>query len=225
MIIAIVLAAGESTRMSGDTGKPVLKQLLPFGKSTILESVIQAIFSSRVDKIIVVLGHQATLIRKKIKKYNLETVVNWNYKKGMLSSIQCGVSYARKLFAKTKKSIPPDAIMIFLGDQPALCPSVITKLLDRYKKSDSGICIPIYRKKRGHPVIIRSSYCDEIMNIPLEKGLHQLMSDHSYDIEEISVRSSSVLKDIDTPQEYRKAANKRLPHLPLLTKRGNKRRS
>jgi molybdenum cofactor cytidylyltransferase len=206
MIIAIVLAAGESTRMSGNTGIPTLKQLLPYGKSTILESVIQALLYSKVDRIVVVLGHEASLVRKKIKKYKVDIVVNEYYKNGMLSSIQCGVEYAHTRFNKNTKT--PDGVMICLGDQPSIHLSVIKKLITRFQKTSFGILIPVYRKRRGHPVFIRSAYCNEILGLPLEKGLRELMLKYSSDILEVPVQSSSILKDIDTPEEYKEAVRK-----------------
>ncbi len=202
MIIAIVLAAGESTRMSTNTGKARLKQLLPFGKSTILESVLQTLLYSKIDEIVVVLGHQAGLIRKKIKSYKVSIALNKQYKKGMLSSIQCGVKYSKKRFGKSKSE---NAIMLCLGDQPSVHPPVIMKLLKKFQSTDSGILIPVYRKKRGHPILIRAKYCNEILKIPLEKGLRELMQNHSSDIQEIPVLSCSIIKDIDTPEEYCKA--------------------
>jgi molybdenum cofactor cytidylyltransferase len=206
MIIAIILAAGESTRMSTKTGEPRLKQLLPFGKSTILESVLQTLLYSKIDEIVVVLGHQAGLIRKKIKSYNVSITLNKQYKKGMLTSIQCGVKYSKKRFGKSKND---DAVLLCLGDQPSVHPSVIEKLLKKFPISNSGILIPVYRKKRGHPILIRAKYCNEILKIPLEKGLRELMQNHSQDIHEIPVSSCSILKDIDTPEEYRKALKHR----------------
>src|SRR5712671_3953631 len=60
MNVAIILAAGESRRM----GQP--KQLLPFGGKTMLECVIDAFQSPRVDEIRVVLGYKADEIAGKI---------------------------------------------------------------------------------------------------------------------------------------------------------------
>lgn len=202
MIIAIVLAAGESTRMTMKTGEPRLKQLLPYAKRTIIESVLQTLLYSKMDEIVVVLGHQAELIKKKINDYNVHIALNKQYKKGMLSSIQCGVKYSQKRFGKTKNE---DAILLCLGDQPTVHPSVIEKLLQKFPTSKMGILIPVYRKKRGHPILIRTQYCNEILKIPLDKGLRELMQNHASDIQEIPVLSCSIIKDIDTPEEYTKA--------------------
>jgi len=50
LVSAIILAAGESRRM----GKP--KQLLPLGKTTILECMIDNFLNSEVHDVVVVVG-------------------------------------------------------------------------------------------------------------------------------------------------------------------------
>jgi molybdenum cofactor cytidylyltransferase len=52
-ISGIILAAGLSTRM----GEP--KQLLPFGNSTIIETVIDNMLGAKLENVIVVIGHEA----------------------------------------------------------------------------------------------------------------------------------------------------------------------
>src|SRR4030042_477021 len=77
MISAILLAAGESKRM----GKP--KQLMPWGKSTILVQAIDNLKSSTVDEIIVVLGYKAEEIEKTITTKPVKIAINPDYKQGM----------------------------------------------------------------------------------------------------------------------------------------------
>ena len=55
-ISGILLAAGLSTRM----GEP--KQLLPFGESTIVETVVDSMLGAKFDEVIVVVGHCAEQI-------------------------------------------------------------------------------------------------------------------------------------------------------------------
>ena len=52
-VTAIVLAAGEAKRLGGQ------KLLLPFGDSTIIETVIGNVADCDIDEAIVVLGHRA----------------------------------------------------------------------------------------------------------------------------------------------------------------------
>jgi molybdenum cofactor cytidylyltransferase len=70
MISAIVLAAGESKRMGQ------IKQLLPWQGKTILESVLDNLLNSKVDEVILVLGHQAELIRRRVPAHRITIVIN-----------------------------------------------------------------------------------------------------------------------------------------------------
>lgn len=86
MITAIILAAGESKRM----GEP--KMLMPWGKSTVLQTVISTFQASGIKDILVVTGGARQQIEGLIGK-TVQTVFNEEYKNGeMLSSIQLGVS-------------------------------------------------------------------------------------------------------------------------------------
>ena len=204
MIIAIILAAGESRRMAGKSGEPILKQLLPYGKSTILETIIHTIQKSRIDQTVIVLGHQRNKIQPMIQKYPLHIIYNPQYKKGMLTSIQAGIRNALRLFPKITDMKKQDAIMIFLGDQPFINHSTIHKLIRSSRKYPQKILIPIHRKKRGHPVLLPRIYTKEILQIPVHKGLRELMQNHPDKIEEIPITKNSILRDIDTPEEYQR---------------------
>jgi len=60
MIVGIILSAGESKRM----GTP--KQLLPWGKTIILQQVIENAAASHLDKVLLVIGAHADEITGKI---------------------------------------------------------------------------------------------------------------------------------------------------------------
>ena len=194
MIYAIVLAAGESTRMGA------LKQVLPFGKSTVIETIIASLLKSSVDVVMVIVGHRASDVREALKGIGVEIFVNENYKKGMLSSIKCGVS-----------ALPKDAeaFMISLCDQPGIRPENIDVLIDSYRKSGKGIIIPVYKGKRGHPVIFDKRYIDEILCLKEEDGrLREVVWKNSEDILEVEVENIAVIEDMDYMGEYRKLVKK-----------------
>jgi len=85
MIWAVVLAAGESKRM----GEP--KQLLPFGRTTVIETVLENILASAVDKTLVVLGAHSELVEPAIKRFPMVMTMNPGFQAGMLSSVQWGI--------------------------------------------------------------------------------------------------------------------------------------
>lgn len=186
-IWGIILAAGESKRM----GSP--KMLMPFKGKTIIENVIGTVLKSGVDKTIVVLGSVSADIRQLIDHMPVKCCLNENYQQGMLSSVKCGF---RNLPEKY------DAAIIFLGDQPMVEIPVINSLIDAYRNSGKGIVIPVTGNKRGHPLLIDSKYRNEVENLDMGGGLNVLAEIYSYDVTEVDVNTTSILKDIDTIDDY-----------------------
>jgi len=167
MIWAMILAAGESKRM----GKP--KLLLPFKNKTIIETLIEKVIPSKVDNVLVVLGSDSKKIEEKIKRFSLKITVNPHFKKGMLSSIQWGF-----------KALPENnqAVLVLLGDQPAVSTAIIDKIIHAYQKTGKGIVLPVYNKERGHPVLIDLKYRNEVEGLSHEVGLRGLVYSHPEDI-------------------------------------------
>lgn len=193
MITGLVLAAGESKRM----GRP--KMLLPFRSKTVIESVLDESLKSNLDKVLMVLGGDSEVIRKQIQSIPAETCFNPEYKKGMLSSIQAGL-----------RNLPPgtDAVCLILGDQPQIQAAVIDQLIEVFDKSKPKIMIPVYNKRRGHPVIFSAEYIDEIFTLDPDIGLRQLMQRHPDDILEVKIRAAEILEDLDTPEDYERLRKK-----------------
>jgi molybdenum cofactor cytidylyltransferase len=189
MIWAMILAAGESRRM----GKP--KLLLPLGNKTIIETLLEKVISSKADKTLVVLGSDREKIEEKIKRFPLKITVNPHFKKGMLSSSQWGF-----------KALPEDAqaVLVLLGDQPAVSTVVIDKIIDAYRRTRKGIVLPVYKKERGHPVLIDLKYKGEVESLSHEIGLRGLVYSHPEDIMEVKVEAPSILQDIDYLEDYQK---------------------
>ncbi|MFQ5722619.1 MAG: NTP transferase domain-containing protein [Candidatus Aminicenantales bacterium] len=187
MITALVLAAGESRRM----GRP--KLLLPFGKQTMIEKVISQVVQSQAEYILVILGAEGAKIKNQIKNWPISTVFNSHYKQGMLSSIKCGF---RNLPEKT------EAVLVWLGDQPSIPATVADQVIETYRKMKKGIVVPVYNKDRGHPVLIDIKYKKEIENLDPAIGLRQLVYNHHEDTIEVKVNTSSILRDIDSVDDY-----------------------
>ena len=191
-IRAIILAAGESKRM----GFP--KMLLDFNGKTMLERVIENVRSSEVSHIIVVLGAERDKLTELLKKANVSYCYNEHYKKGMLSSVRCGVA-----------NIPEDcdAVLVFQGDQPLIEGEVINMVIKAYRSGDKGIVIPVYKKKRGHPLLIGKKYLDKIELLDDHEGLRSLAYLYSDDVLEIDTGDPAILRDFDTYDEYKKEVN------------------
>src|SRR5574342_147037 len=125
MISAIILGAGQSTRM----GQP--KLLLPWGKVTILEQVISVFARAGVEDIVVITGGAQERIQEIILKcseeYPARSVFNQAFEKGeMLSSIQCGL--------RVLADAATGAALIGLGDQPQVEERTVRSVHDTFLK-------------------------------------------------------------------------------------------
>jgi molybdenum cofactor cytidylyltransferase len=187
VIWAIVLAAGESKRM----GRP--KQVLPFGQSTILETVLDRVLASPVDGTLVVLGAAADKVAPLLAKVAVEIVMNADFRRGMLSSVQRGI---RALPASAR------AALIFLGDQPAIGPETAGRVVAAYRASGRGLVFPVHAGRGGHPLLIDLKYRAEIDGLSSGIGLRELLARHPDDVLRVEVEDPGVILDIDTPEDY-----------------------
>jgi molybdenum cofactor cytidylyltransferase len=189
---AIILAAGESKRM----GSP--KMLLPFKGITMLEYVIRNVTESAVDNILVVLGAEREVLTELLSKSSVKYCFNDNYKEGMLSSVKCGFG-----------NLPSDfeVAMIFQGDQPLISSTVINKVIEGYRSHNKGIVIPVYKRRRGHPILIDRKYLYEIEMLDNNEGLRSLSRKFSEDVLEVESDDPGILRDLDTYEEYKKELN------------------
>jgi len=194
MIQAVILAAGKSERM----GSP--KPLLPWGKRTLIEAIIDGIARSLADETLVVLGAARKEIEPVIANVHLRTAFNPDFNLGMLSSIQRGLEAVSR---------DARAVLFFLGDQPPPHPAMINRLIHAYDNTGKGIVLPVHGGCRGHPVLIDLKYRNEIRALDPGIGLRQLMRDHPEDVLEVRTRSPRVLHDIDTPGDYERALESR----------------
>jgi CTP:molybdopterin cytidylyltransferase MocA/REP element-mobilizing transposase RayT len=214
MNVAIILAAGESRRM----GQP--KQLLPFAGKTMLECVIDAFRSPRVDEIRVVLGYRAEEIAEKIGSQagthsagsgqapvppEIRTIKNLRYQQGMFASMQAGL---RDLPKKTK------IVMIAVCDQPRLKRETVEALIEKFKKERHKILIPSYNGRQGHPPLLRAVYAKEILAMDESMTLKHFYGKHADDITRLVVEDEGVLIDIDDRETYERELEKTIHSTP-----------
>lgn len=192
-ISAIVLAAGTAKRMA----RP--KQLLPLGNSTVLERAVDSILDSRIDEVIVVVGYLASEMANLLANRPVKIVVNPDYHRGMSTSIVSGLS----LVSESSK-----AVMIALADQPYIDSLIVNQLIEAHTTSNKGITLPVYKGKRGHPVIFDIKYKDELRALEGDVGGRQIINKHLEDVLEVAVNNDSVLVDIDTTNMYRRLKNR-----------------
>ena len=123
---AIILAAGKSTRMRSSLPKP----LHPVCGIPMTEHVIRACKSAGIHRIVVVIGHEAELVREGLGD-SVEYVVQ-HEQKGTAHAVQC---------AQSLLSHWDGPIITLAGDTPLLQSSTIAQLLQLRAKSNSPLAM------------------------------------------------------------------------------------
>ena len=196
----IILAAGLSSRM-GDKNK----LLLPFQGKTILETTISNILSANIGEVIVVVGHEAKKVRNKLKNYplplesgcSISIIENVDFQKGMTTSIQKGILAA----ANT------EGYMICLSDMVLIQPEeyryLAQQFFDFHKNDEKVIVQPIFKEKRGNPVIFSSFYKKNILETTDTEGCRSVVQAHKKHVKLVEMPTNHVLQDVDIQADYK----------------------
>lgn len=190
-IAGLILAAGESRRM----GEP--KALLDFGGETFLDRLIR-LMSPSCSPIIVVLGHEAQRIRSGLKQAGkAEFVVNENYLRGQLSSLQRGLA-----------GIPSgvEGVLFTLVDRPGVQPSTVEAILDRFEQRSAGekIVVPRAGGQNGHPVCVARELIPEFLALPLGAQARDVIRSHADATAYVDVEDTGILLDVNDPETYQR---------------------
>ena len=186
---AVVLAAGLARRM----GQP--KVLLPWtnGK-TILDHILTELDASGLGHIVVVTGHQPDAVQAIATQHGVYVAHNPDYEAGeMLSSLKVGL-----------QALPEEitAALVVLGDQPSIQADIVRQVVAAYTRGQGDIVAPSYNMRRGHPMLIGRLYWDELFALPADGAPRDVVNRHADRIAYVSVEADSVLRDVDTPQDY-----------------------
>jgi molybdenum cofactor cytidylyltransferase len=190
MIAAVVLSAGESSRM----GRP--KALLPIDGETFLERIVSVLKRTKIGKIVVVIGHNAAEMKQKIEHLPVEILINQKYRLGQLSSLHVAI---RHLLDDPNCG----GILVHLVDHPYIDSDLVNRMIEAADTSGKLIVVPRHRGKRGHPVILSRKLFNELLAAPLDQGAKTVVNAHPNETLAIDVDDQGVTIDIDTPDEYR----------------------
>jgi molybdenum cofactor cytidylyltransferase len=190
MIAGVILAAGESSRM----GTP--KATLTYRGRTFLELIVQTLREGGLERMVVVLGHQAEDIQRQVEIEPAQVVINPDYRSGQTSSLQVGL---RALMADE-----PEAVLLCLVDHPAVSGETVRRIVAAFRQCGAPVVVPTYHGRRGHPVLIGGQVFDELLALACNAGADSVVRRYRPQTRIVEVEDEGVVIDVDDPESYRR---------------------
>lgn len=197
----IILAAGASRRL----GTP--KQLIRWRGKYLIERVLDVALDSRLDRIVLVLGHESErmleILGDRIHHPRVTVAINHEHHRGMSGSLRLGLSFVRESHS---------SVMFLLGDQPFVDADCINLLLERFRASDKEICVPVYKGKRGNPTIFSRKYYRLMMGIEGDVGAREIIRAHPEKVLRVEMDDPIRFFDIDTKADLESLVAMEIPN-------------
>ncbi len=190
MIKAILLAAGQSKRMKSEN-----KLIKLYKNKPLINYSLNVLKKSKVNKIIIVLGHQQKELKKIIKKNKkIIFTYNKNYKRGMASSIKTGL----KKISKNDKGF-----IVAQSDMPFVKQSDINKICRSINSKKFLIHALKYKTRVGNPIGFDSSLIKKFKNIKGQFGAKFMVKRLKNRTNFIKTMSIKSFKDFDKASDFR----------------------
>jgi len=186
---ALLLAAGGSTRLGQ------AKQLLPIQGEPLLRRTLRTLLLSGVEKVVTVLGAEASLCAAEIADLGGTITVHSLWRDGLASSLGAGMHALLEL----EPSL--DGVVIALCDQPFLSSSVIDGLIETHLLGGKGLVASRYEDGTlGSPAYYGSGYFAELQALEGDRGARSLFRRHAEDLAVLTFPLGGI--DVDTPEQY-----------------------
>ncbi len=186
-LAAIILAAGGSSRLGR------MKQLEPWGETSLLGRVVDSVRAYPVDEVWVVLGSEVDAILAGVDLAGCGVIENPEWEEGIASSLRVGLDALTQLSRA-------EAALIVIGDQPDVDPAVVDTLVEAFHRSGAPVAIPKYRYTWGNPVLVDRSLWPRLMSLEGDEGAQRLFQAHPEWIEEVWFEQRPP-RDVDTESD------------------------
>ncbi len=189
MLAAVILSGGASRRI----GSP--KALLPYQGRPFLEHLLEVTQHPRIGVRRVVLGPDAEAITSQVALAKEEIVLNSDWQRGQLSSIQAAI-----------RSLPSgtEGLVLCPVDHPLVSASLLGDLIEAFDIHRPAVTLPIFEGRRGHPVIFSSRVYDELLQAPEDKGARAVVWAHASEIAEVSTEEEGCVLNLNDPEAFHK---------------------
>ena len=192
-VVAVILAAGESTRMGSakalladPEGRPFVARLVRTFQSADIRRVI-VVTGSRHDEIAEALEKDAPLLAPQVVRNEAPT-------RGQLSSLWTGMNAA--------EAVDPDAMLLTLVDVPLVKETTVRAVVEQWRRVRAPIVRPAVGDRHGHPVLFDRSLFEELRRAPLDEGAKVVVHAHAATLVNVEVDDPGCVTDVDTPADY-----------------------
>jgi molybdenum cofactor cytidylyltransferase len=184
----VVLAAGLARRMGQ------AKLLLPVGGRPIVRHAVDGVRAAGLDPVLVVTGPAPAPIETALAGLGVRIVINPAPEAGQAGSVRAGIA-----------ALPGtvDAVLIALGDQPALAPTIVPALLAAHRASGRPIVAPRYLDGPGNPVLFDRAIFPELLALQGDQGARPIIDRDPTRVEWVAL-DMPMPEDVDTPADYEK---------------------
>jgi molybdenum cofactor cytidylyltransferase len=188
-VCAVVLAAGSSTRMGRN------KLTLELGGESLVRRVVRRVTEAGLDRVLVVLGHEADRVRAELAGLPCLALVNPDHAKGVGSSLRFGVSRA---------GAEAHAILLVLADMPFVTTEMIAAVAARYRATRARLVVSRYGQVNAPPFLYDHSLFAELLLLPGARCDRQVVRRHRAEATVLDWPERAA-RDIDRAADYDRA--------------------
>jgi molybdenum cofactor cytidylyltransferase len=191
VIPGVILAAGRSSRFGRS------KALLPVdqGGSLFVSRLVNLFRTAGVSQVFVVGRDNDAALREVVHAVSARFVVNADSDRGQLSSLVAALD------AIDARSV--QGVIVMPVDIPLIQSATIASVRDAFLRGTSPIARATYHGRHGHPVVFGSAVFEELRRADPNTGAKAVVHAHADEILNVDVEDAAVLRDIDTPRDYR----------------------
>lgn len=191
-MIAVILAAGLSTRFNG---KKLLQIIYDKPMIYYVTNLVNS-FDFK-QKILIYSDEEVINAIPAIKSNSdFQIYLNEHAKEGLSTSIRLALKHMNNLNQE-------EGIMFFVADQPFLNMETIDQLVVAFHQKKGSIIVPVYAGKRGNPVIFSTRWIKQLQELKGDIGGRDIIKRNPNEVYEVIIDDDIIGKDIDTKEEYK----------------------
>ena len=181
-VLAVVLAAGGSTRM----GRP--KQLAELAGRPLLAHVLAAAEDAPVDRVVVALGGAAAEVLDRVDLGRAEALVVEGWAAGMGHVLASTLAQATDGWG---------AVVVLLGDQPLVPGRAVARVVEAWRAGAGPVVTATYGGRPGHPRLFDRRLLPDLLGLGGDAGARDLVAAHPEWVHRVEVGDLGSDADVD----------------------------